>query len=115
MWMTNRRRTLAADDRAGAGRVGVDRLIHEPARLAIMTNLFVVESANATYLLQQTGLTWGNLGSHLAKLEDAGYARITKAYRGKQPETTISLTPEGRNALVEYRQRLLAALAHIEG
>ncbi len=89
----------------------VDRLIHEPARLAIMTNLFVVESANATYLLQQTGLTWGNLGSHLAKLEDAGYIEVVKGYQGKKPETMVSLTGEGRAALVEYRERLLAALA----
>jgi DNA-binding MarR family transcriptional regulator len=89
----------------------VDRLIHEPARLAIMTNLFVVESANATYLLQQTGLTWGNLGSHLAKLEDAGYIEVVKGYQGKKPETMVSLTGDGRAALIEYRERLLAALA----
>lgn len=106
---------MATDDRAGAGQVGLDRLIHEPARLSIMTNLFVVESANATYLLQQTGLTWGNLGSHLGRLEEAGYLSITKGFRGRQPETTISLSPKGRSALIEYRQRLLAALARIEG
>jgi len=91
--------------------VAVDRLIHEPARLAIMTNLFVVESANATYLLQQTGLTWGNLGSHLSKLEEARYVDVVKGYNGKQPQTTISLTPQGRNALEAYREHLLAALA----
>lgn len=89
----------------------VDRLIHEPARLAIMTNLFVVESANATYLLQQTGLTWGNLGSHLGKLEDAGYVRVTKGYQGRRPETTVALTDAGRAALLDYRERLMAALA----
>jgi DNA-binding MarR family transcriptional regulator len=93
----------------------VDRLIHEPARLAIMTNLFVVESANATYLLQQSGLTWGNLGSHLAKLEDAGYDEVTKGYNGRKPETTVRLTEAGRMALVEYRERLLRALAPIGG
>lgn len=93
-----------------AGRVDVDRLIHEPARLAIMTNLFVVENANATYLLQQTGLSWGNLGAHLARLEGAGYLRITKGYRGKQPETTIELTSTGRAALLAYRSRLMATL-----
>lgn len=88
----------------------LDRIIHQPARLAIMTNLFVVESANATYVLQQTGLTWGNLGSHLTRLEAAGYVEITKGYRGKQPETTLALTPAGREALVEYRRRVLSAL-----
>ena len=92
----------------------VDRLIHEPARLAIMTNLFVVDNANATYLLSQTGLTWGNLGSHLGKLEEAGYVKVTKGYRGKKPETTIELTAAGRAALIEYRDRLLGALAPID-
>ncbi len=89
----------------------VDRLIHEPARLSIMTNLFVVDSANATYLLRQTDLTWGNLGSHLSKLEDAGYVSVVKGYNGKKPETTVALTDTGRAALLEYRDRLLDALA----
>jgi DNA-binding MarR family transcriptional regulator len=93
----------------------VDRLIHEPARLAIMTNLFVVASANATYLLRQTDLTWGNLGSHLNKLEDAGYVTVAKGYNGKKPETTISLTEKGREALLSYRDRLLDALAPVAG
>ena len=93
----------------------VDRLIHEPARLAILTNLFVVESANATYLLQQTGLTWGNLGSHLVKLEQAGYVDVAKGYSGRKPETTVSLTAAGRDALLEYRAQLLTALAPLAG
>lgn len=91
----------------------VDRLIHEPARLAIMTNLFVVESANATYLLRQTDLTWGNLGSHLTKLEEAGYVTVVKGYNGKKPETTISLTEQGRSALLQYRDLLFNALAPV--
>jgi DNA-binding transcriptional ArsR family regulator len=104
---------LATDTGPGAGPAKVDRLIHEPARLSIMANLFVVESANATYVLQQTGLTWGNLGSHLARLEEAGYLTMTKGFRGKQPQTTIALTPLGRSALLEYRRRLLETLDHI--
>ena len=102
---------MAAKDGEVVVTASVDRLIHEPARLAIMTNLFVVESANATYLLQQTGLTWGNLGSHLGKLEDAGYVEVSKGYQGRRPETTVSLTETGRAALLEYRERLLTALA----
>lgn len=93
--------------------VALDRLIHAPARLSIMTNLFVVEAANATYLVQQTGLTWGNLGSHLGKLEDAGYVEVTKGYRGKKPQTTIALTEGGRVALRRYRDRLMATLAPV--
>ncbi|MFQ5382338.1 MAG: transcriptional regulator [Dehalococcoidia bacterium] len=91
----------------------IDRLIHEPARLSIMTNLAVVESANATWLLQQTGLTWGNLGSHLTKLADAGYISVTKRFKRKQPETTLALTAEGRDALLRYREQLLAALTPV--
>ena len=89
---------MAGNDEEAVVSARVDRLIHEPARLAIMTNLFVVESANATYLLQQTGLTWGNLGSHLGKLEDAGYVEVAKGYQGRKPETTVSLTQAGRTA-----------------
>jgi DNA-binding MarR family transcriptional regulator len=88
-------------------------MVHEPARLAIMTNLFVVDSANATYLLQQTGLTWGNLGAHLGKLEDAGYVLVEKGYNGKKPESTISLTATGRTALLEYRRQIMTALSPI--
>ncbi len=90
--------------------MGVDRLIHEPARLSIMANLFVVESANATYLLQQTGLTWGNLGSHLTKLETAGYVAIEKGYRGRKPHTMVYLTEGGRAAFRQYRAAMREAL-----
>ena len=92
----------------------VDRLIHEPARLSILTNLFVVEDANATYLLQQTGLTWGNLGSHLGRLEEAGYVEIVKGFRGKKPQTTVSLTDQGRAALLAYRAQLMGALEQVQ-
>jgi DNA-binding MarR family transcriptional regulator len=98
---------------SGAGPSGLDRLIHEPARLAIMTNLFVVDSANATYLLQQTGLTWGNLSSHVGKLEEAGYLLVEKRFKGKKPQTTISLTPTGRTALTAYREHILQTLSEV--
>jgi DNA-binding MarR family transcriptional regulator len=101
-----------ADDKATVS-AQVDKLVHEPARLAIMTNLFVVDSANATYLLQQTGLTWGNLGAHLGKLEDAGYVSVEKGYNGRKPETTISLTETGRTALLDYRKHIIAVLAPV--
>lgn len=90
-------------------------MVHEPARLAILTNLFVVENANATYVLQQTGLTWGNLASHVAKLEEAGYVNVDKSFKGKKPQTTLSLTSAGRRALIAYRERILGALAPVVG
>lgn len=92
----------------------LDRLIHEPARLAIMTNLFVVESADATWLLQQTALTWGNLASHLGKLEASGYVLVEKSFKGRKPQTTISLTDTGRAALLGYRERMLGTLSHLD-
>ena len=88
----------------------VNRLIHEPARLIIVTILYTVESADFLYLLHETGLTKGNLGSHLARLEEAGYVQIEKTYRGKVPQTICRLTDEGRAAFREYRERVKRAI-----
>jgi DNA-binding MarR family transcriptional regulator len=93
---------------------GVNRLIHEPARLSIMTNLYVVSSADATWLLQQTGLTWGNLASHLTKLETAGYVVVKKGFKGRKPHTSIALTEDGREALLKYRTAMMTALKSLE-
>jgi DNA-binding MarR family transcriptional regulator len=84
----------------------VDRLIHEPARLTIVTILYVVESADFLYLRRETGLTKGNLSSHLYKLEDAGYVQIEKTYKGKIPLTVCSLTAKGRTAFDVYRNQI---------
>jgi len=84
----------------------VDRLIHEPARLMIVTILSAVESADFLYLQRETGLTKGNLSSHLSKLEVAGYIEIQKTYRGKIPLTVCSLSNTGRKAFQEYRDQL---------
>lgn len=84
----------------------LDRIVHEPARLAIMAVLFVSERADFLFLLHSTGLTKGNLSSHLARLEEAGYVVIEKRFRGKSPQTTCALTPEGIHAFRAYRRRL---------
>jgi DNA-binding MarR family transcriptional regulator len=84
----------------------VDRLIHEPARMMIMTILFTAAEADFLYLLRETGLTKGNLSAHLTKLEEAGYVAIEKRYRGKLPQTILRLTPDGRAAFSAYRARL---------
>lgn len=84
----------------------VDRLIHEPARLMIVTILYSVEKADFLYLLRETGLTRGNLSTHLTRLEQAGYMLIVKTYRGKVPQTLCSLSPEGRTAFENYRNQL---------
>ena len=84
----------------------VDRLIHEPARLLIVTILSAVEKVDFLFLLRETGLTKGNLSTHLSKLESAGYILIEKTYRGKIPQTLISLAEPGREAFDTYRKQL---------
>ncbi|HSF82702.1 MAG TPA: transcriptional regulator [Anaerolineales bacterium] len=84
----------------------VDRLIHEPSRLVIVTILYSLESADFLYLQRETGLTRGNLSSHLAKLEAAGYIEIEKTYRGKIPLTLCRLARPGRQAFEAYHQQL---------
>ncbi len=88
----------------------IDRLIHEPARLKIMTILYVVEKADFTFLTGQTGLTRGNLSSHMSKLEEAGYIEINKTFADKLPRTLLRLTESGRTALKNYRNQMLGML-----
>jgi DNA-binding MarR family transcriptional regulator len=89
---------------------GIDQVIHASARLMVLTYLYVVESADYVFLMRLTGLTWGNLSTHLTKLEEAGYVTINKAFKGKKPHTTISLTKQGRTAFREYKKSLQQVL-----
>ncbi|MBN1963408.1 MAG: transcriptional regulator [Anaerolineae bacterium] len=78
-----------------------------------MAWLYVVESADFTFLMNQTGLTWGNLSSHMSKLEEAGYIAVEKAFKDRKPNTMLSLTGEGRAAFKAYAEnmrQLFAAL-----
>lgn len=84
----------------------LDRLIHEPARLLIVTILSSIESADFLFLQRETGLTKGNLSAHLSKLEDAGYVKIQKTFKGKLPLTVCKLTATGARAVAQYRQQL---------
>lgn len=81
----------------------VDRLIHEPARLAIMAVLAACESADFRYIRHATNLTQGNLSTHLTKLEEAGYLSIEKRFVEKKPNTLCHLTEAGRAAFRRYR------------
>ena len=89
---------------------GIDRLIHEPARLMIMAYLYVVESADFLFLMRQTGLTAGNLSSHTSKLEAAGYVEIVKEFVDRKPHTMLRLTDAGRDAFQDYRERMMKVL-----
>lgn len=88
----------------------LDRLVHEPARLLILAQLSVVESADAVFLQRQTGLTWGNLSSHVGKLEDARYIRVDKKFVGKKPHTMLRITEAGREAFETYRRKIRQVL-----
>ena len=97
-------------DESLRGLIDIDRTIHEPARLIIMAILSAVEEADFLYLLQATGLTRGNLSSHLTRLETAGYVSIEKSFAGKIPRTVGRLTGEGRQALDSYRRQMGAVI-----
>lgn len=87
-----------------------DRLVHEPARLLILATLYVVESGDFTFLMSQTGLTWGNLSSHMTKLEEGGYIEVEKEFKGRKPHTMLRLTAEGRAAFEAYRDNMKQVL-----
>ena len=84
----------------------LDRLIHEPARLLIVTILSTVESADFLFLQRETDLTKGNLSAHLSRLESAGYVNIEKTFKGKLPLTICKLTEAGQDAFDGYRQQM---------
>ena len=88
----------------------MDRLIHEPARLRLVALLYVIESADFTFIMTQTGMSWGNLSSHMSKLEEAGYLEVEKTFKGKRPNTMLKLTEKGRQALQAYRQQMKSLL-----
>lgn len=88
----------------------IDKLIHEPARLLIVSHLAVVESADFLFIMRQTGLTFGNLSSHMSRLEEAGYIRIEKKFVGKKPNTILRLTDRGHEAFRQYREQMMQVL-----
>jgi DNA-binding transcriptional ArsR family regulator len=85
---------------------GLDKLIHEPARLAIMTALSSCKRADFLFLQRLTGLTKGNLSSHLSKLEAVELIEINKQFIGKKPNTLVALTSKGRFAVDLHWKRL---------
>jgi len=89
----------------------LDRTIHEPARLRIVTILSGVDAADFNFLLETLGLTKGNLSSHIDRLERAGYVEVTKSFKGKVPHTEFRLMPAGRDALAAYWESLDAIRA----
>ena len=79
-----------------------DKVIHEPARVVILSLLNAVKEVDFVFLMNQTGLTQGNLSSHLSKLEGAGYIEIEKTFAHKRPKTLIRINAQGKAAFDEY-------------
>jgi DNA-binding MarR family transcriptional regulator len=97
-------------DGSWAELTSVDKIIHEPARLAVLTILDVVESTDFLYLQKATGLTKGNLSVHLQKLEEAGLIEIQKTFQGKFPRTLCKLTLKGKESFRVYKNQLKGIL-----
>lgn len=84
----------------------LDRLIHEPERLLILTALYPVAKMEYLRLQREWKFKQGNLSSHLATLEKAGYVAVEKKFKGKYPQTVCSMTKKGREALEAYARML---------
>ena len=77
----------------------IDRLVHEPARLMLMAVLYVIDSADFTFLMNQTGMTWGNLSAHMSKLEEAGYLDCREILQRQAPQHHAAPHPPGSRCL----------------
>jgi len=102
--------SMAEIDNEDSADLQIDRVVHEPARLKILAYLSVVKSADFVFLLSRTGLTYGNLSSHMSKLEEAGYIEVEKEIKDKRPHTMLSLTKQGHSAFENYRRNMLVLL-----
>jgi DNA-binding MarR family transcriptional regulator len=94
------------DFNVAAGLADLDRLVHEPARLAILTLLATGGETDFVLLQARAGLTAGNLATHLARLERAGFVRVSKGFEGRRPRTLLALTEAGRTALATWRRHI---------
>lgn len=84
----------------------LDPLLHSQLRLAVMSILVSVESAEFTYLKEKTKATAGNLSVQLSKLKEAGYIKVEKKFKDNYPQTICSLTPAGLKAFEAYVKAL---------
>ena len=90
----------------------LDPILHSELRLAVISLLAGVESADFTYIKQQTGATAGNLSVQIDKLSAAGYITVEKGFKGKMPRTTCALTPAGLEAFRKYIDALKEYISH---
>jgi DNA-binding transcriptional ArsR family regulator len=92
----------------------IDKTVHEPARLLILSILYVIESADFVFLHNQSGLTRGNFSTHISRLEEEKYIDVKKEFVNKKPTTTYRISATGRSALKTYRDLMKKILAELE-
>jgi DNA-binding MarR family transcriptional regulator len=91
----------------------LDRVVHEPARLMILACLAAVESADFLFVANQTGLTRGNLSSHMCRLEESGYVEVKKEFVDRIPRTLLGITRKGRDAFRAYKRNMTQVLKNL--
>ena len=92
---------------------GIDRVVHEPARMMILACLTAVESADFLFVANQTGLTRGNLSSHMSKLEESGLVEVKKEFVDRIPRTLLSITKKGHDAFRAYKRNMTQVLKNL--
>ena len=102
------------NDRGLSTMFDLDRLIHEPARLMILVLLMQVKEVDFVFLLNETGLTRGNLSSHLTKLEEGGLIATEKRFVNRKPQTVCWMTEKGKQQLTAYAGQLRTILTFME-
>ena len=93
----------------------IDKLVHEPLRLAILTTLSVNPGLAFTELRDALDATDGNISVHSRKLEEAGYVTCKKGFQGRTPRTTFKITAKGRRALSQYLDHMEALIRATRG
>jgi DNA-binding MarR family transcriptional regulator len=94
--------------------VDINKLIHEPARLMIMSYLYVLDKADFVFLANQTGFSGGNLSAHISKLKNAEFVKVEKEFLKDKPHTILSLTDSGRRAFKEYQKNMKKFLDELQ-
>lgn len=88
----------------------IDQAIHSPSRLMILAYLAATDSVDFTFLLKQTGLTRGNLSTHISRLEEAGYVDVNKEFVDRVPRTLYKLTEDGKKAIQRYKENMRSVI-----
>jgi DNA-binding HxlR family transcriptional regulator len=91
----------------------LDKIIHEPVRLGIMTILYSIKSVSFSYLKKELKISDGNLFTHLKTLEKSQYISVKKAFINRKPQTTYEITDKGSKAYIEHVKNLEKIISKI--